>query len=235
MFEDSTFESNGRIRTRNRGWLLASVTLNGSVLLALVLIPLFFPQALPRQMMAYLMDAPAPEPAPQPKPAARPENATVIQTEMDGAHIFAPSRILPQISTVDRPEVLPSIGAADWGGSFAGPSNRDNPFGNARPTVRPEPKGAVHVPSTIVAGLLVVKILPIYPPIARAARVQGTVVLEAMISQAGTIEKLRVASGPVMLQQAAVDAVKAWRYRPYLLNGEPVEVETAVNVVFTLN
>ena len=65
-------------------------------------------------------------------------------------------------------------------------------------------------------------------------RIEGTVVLTATISKAGTIENLRVASGPAMLQQAALDAVKEWRYRPYLLNGEPVEVETTVNVVFTL-
>jgi protein TonB len=60
------------------------------------------------------------------------------------------------------------------------------------------------------------------------------VVLQATISKAGTIENLRVAGGPAMLQQAALDAVKTWRYRPYLLNGQPVEVETTINVIFTL-
>jgi protein TonB len=73
-----------------------------------------------------------------------------------------------------------------------------------------------------------------YPPIAKAARVQGTVVLQAMISKQGTIQDLRVVSGPAMLQGAAMDAVKTWRYRPYLLNNEPVEVETTINVIFTL-
>ncbi len=72
-----------------------------------------------------------------------------------------------------------------------------------------------------------------YPPIAKAARVSGTVVIQATISKTGTIENLRVISGPAMLQQAAMDAVRAWRYRPYLLNNEPVEVETTVNVIFT--
>ena len=76
--------------------------------------------------------------------------------------------------------------------------------------------------------------MPAYPPIAKANGIQGTVVLQATISRSGTIENLRVVSGPVMLQQAAMDAVKEWRYRPYLLNGEPVEVETTVNVVFKL-
>jgi protein TonB len=82
--------------------------------------------------------------------------------------------------------------------------------------------------------MLLQKVQPVYPPIAKAARVQGTVVLQAKISKTGSIEDLHVVSGPAMLQQAALDAVKSWRYRPYLLNNEPVEVETTVNVIFTL-
>jgi protein TonB len=85
-----------------------------------------------------------------------------------------------------------------------------------------------------MAGNLILKVTPNYPPIAKAARVQGTVVLQATISKTGSIENLRVITGPQMLQQAALDAVKAWRYRPYLLSGEPVEVDTTINVVFTL-
>ena len=76
--------------------------------------------------------------------------------------------------------------------------------------------------------------MPQYPAIAKAARIQGTVVLQATISKAGAITNLRVVSGPPMLQQAALDAVRSWRYKPYLLNGDPVEVETTVNVVFNL-
>jgi protein TonB len=82
--------------------------------------------------------------------------------------------------------------------------------------------------------MLLQKTVPLYPPIAKAARVSGTVILQATISKTGTIENLRVISGPAMLQQAALDAVKSWRYRPYLLNNDPVEVETTVNVVFSL-
>jgi protein TonB len=82
--------------------------------------------------------------------------------------------------------------------------------------------------------MLLSKSAPAYPPIAKAARVSGTVVLQATISKSGAIENLHVISGPAMLQQAALDAVKTWRYRPYLLNNEPVEVETTVNVIFSL-
>jgi protein TonB len=76
--------------------------------------------------------------------------------------------------------------------------------------------------------------MPQYPAIAKAARIQGTVVLQATISKSGSIQNLRVISGPPMLQQAALEAVRSWRYKPYLLNGDPVEVETTVNVVFNL-
>jgi protein TonB len=75
---------------------------------------------------------------------------------------------------------------------------------------------------------------PRYPAIAIAARIQGTVLLAAMISKAGAIENLRIVSGPPMLGPAAEEAVRTWRYRPYLLNGEPVEVETTVRVNFRL-
>jgi protein TonB len=86
----------------------------------------------------------------------------------------------------------------------------------------------------VVEGLLISKNIPVYPRIAVAMHAEGTVVLQATISKAGTIENLRVVSGPPVLQQSAIDAVKTWRYRPYLLGGEPVEVETTVNVIFTL-
>jgi protein TonB len=82
--------------------------------------------------------------------------------------------------------------------------------------------------------MLLRKVQPDYPPIARDARVSGTVVIQAKINKEGGIENLQVVSGPPMLQQAALDAVKQWRYRPYLLDGEPVEVLTTVNVFFSL-
>jgi TonB family protein len=83
--------------------------------------------------------------------------------------------------------------------------------------------------------LLLSKVGAVYPPIAKAAQISGTVVLQATISTEGAIENLRVVSGPAMLQQSALNAVKQWRYRPYLLNNTPVEVEITVNVVFSLN
>jgi periplasmic protein TonB len=84
-------------------------------------------------------------------------------------------------------------------------------------------------------GLLIKRTIPIYPPIALASHIEGTVVLQATISRSGTIANLHIISGPMMLQEAAKNAVQQWQYRPYLLSGEPVEVETTVNVIFKLN
>jgi TonB family protein len=94
--------------------------------------------------------------------------------------------------------------------------------------------GLINISSGVAAGLLLQKSVPVYPAIAKAARVSGTVVLLATISQIGTIENLRVISGPAMLQQAALNAVRTWHYQPYLYRGRPVEVQTTINVVFAL-
>lgn len=82
---------------------------------------------------------------------------------------------------------------------------------------------------------LIYRVQPVYPPIARQARIQGTVELRAIISKTGTIENLAVVGGHPMLVTSAVEAVRQWRYRPYLLNGEPVEVETEITVNFLLS
>ena len=93
----------------------------------------------------------------------------------------------------------------------------------------------VRVSQGVSQGLLIRKVQPLYPPLARQARIQGNVVLQAEISKDGTIENLRLVSGHPMLAPAAIEAVKQWRYKPYFLNGEPVEVETQVTVIFSLS
>jgi protein TonB len=96
------------------------------------------------------------------------------------------------------------------------------------------PKQPVTISSGVATGQLISPIRPIYPAIAKAAHIQGIVIIEATISRHGTIENLKVTEGPPMLRQAAIDAVAAARYRPFLLNGEPVEVQTSIHVIFSL-
>lgn len=85
-----------------------------------------------------------------------------------------------------------------------------------------------------MSGLIIKKVAPVYPPMARKARVQGTVILRVQISKSGNVENIQLVSGHTMLAPAAIEAVKQWEYKPYLLNGEPVDVETRVTVNFTL-
>jgi protein TonB len=92
----------------------------------------------------------------------------------------------------------------------------------------------VRVSSGVAQGLLIHQVKPTYPSIAVQARVQGTVVLQAVIAKDGTVQDLRVVSGHPLLVRAAMAAVQLWRYKPYLLNDQPVEVDTQINVNFTL-
>jgi protein TonB len=100
--------------------------------------------------------------------------------------------------------------------------------------VRRKDVGPVRVSTGVSEGMLLTPIRPVYPAIARMAGVHGAVVMEAVISKAGRIESLRAVSGPEMLRKAALDAVAPARYQPYLLSGEPTEVQTTITVVFTL-
>jgi TonB family protein len=92
----------------------------------------------------------------------------------------------------------------------------------------------VRVAETIVQGLIIKKVTPAYPPLARQARIQGLVFMKVQISKTGDVENIQLISGHPMLAPSAIEAVKQWKYKPYLLNGEPVEVETNVTVNFTL-
>jgi TonB family protein len=108
----------------------------------------------------------------------------------------------------------------------AAPASADS---NATKTPR-----QLSVPAAVMSRNLTNKAVPIYPPAAKKARIQGTVVLGAVIGKDGNIKSLRVLSGPSELQQSALDAVRQWTYKPYLLNGDPIEVETTVNIVYSL-
>jgi len=234
MFEDSTFESAGKIRTRSRGWMVAVFVFNSTILLALILIPLIYPEALPQIAMTFLMEAPPVTEAPQ--PVVRPENSPARQTEMNAERVQAPSRIPKDIWISRTPEPAMPGNVASLDSELGGPGSPDSPFGahGGRTTVVQAPKAVQQVSKGVMAGLLIHRVVPDYPTIPKNIHLEGTVVLEATISRSGSIENLRVVSGPALLQQAALDAVAQWRYRPYLLNGQPVEVETTVNVEFKL-
>ena len=151
-------------------------------------------------------------------------NGTVVRA-IATAKGYTPSSDITGVyiwSGVTKPQVNPHVGSVyDKGRDI-----NDH-------VMSPPPK-TITVSSGVMQDHLLVKTVPQYPAIAKEAHIQGTVVLQAKISKTGIIEELHVVSGPPLLCQAAMDGVKTWRYRPYLLNGVPVEVETQINVVFNL-
>jgi len=231
MFEDSTFESAGSIRTRSRGWMLATLAFNGAVLLAFALFPLLHPEALPRMVNIDLMTVP-----PQQEEQQQPVRRVVRATDTMRTQLLAP-RVIPatvyRSAMVEPPPTNPAA-TIPAGPPFGGDLRAFTRRGEG-PSVRPEPPAKARVSQGVMDGLLIGRVIPEYPPIAREMGIEGTVILQASISKTGTIENLRVVSGSEVLRQAAISAVSQWRYRPYLLNGEPVEVETTVDVTFTLH
>jgi protein TonB len=214
--------------------MIATFAFNAAILLALILIPLFYPEALTGKSITFLMSTP-PVPQEEPRPVARPEHTTLVRTQMPAGVLLAPIYIPrdPYIPATAEPAGNIDVTAMAFG-SPAGPIGTPHGTGTS-PNIVQAPIGPKHISSGVAVGLLVHKVVPKYPAIGIATRLEGTVILQATISKSGAIENLHVASGPAMLQQAALDAVQQWQYKPYLLNGEPVEVETTINVEFKLN
>jgi periplasmic protein TonB len=237
MFEDSLMESGNKIHARSKYWSIFTLLLDGALLLAFIVWPPLHPQALPTQVMARLMVAPPPPPPPQ-SPARTPR--VLVKSELLNRQLEAPSKIPKEIQMVKEAAVAPSMdGVKGVEGLADGPpGGLGTVIGNIgtgpASIVKPMRPRSLNVSSGVAAGNLLEKTVPQYPAIAKAARIQGTVVLQATISRTGLIQNLKVVSGPPMLQQAAVDAVRSWRYKPYFLNGDPVDVETTINVVFNL-
>jgi protein TonB len=163
---------------------------------------------------------------------------------MDAGKLMAPKVIPKEVKIIkEDPEPdMGSVGAVGGvpggvaGGSMGGVlGGVIGGIGTAPPPPKPKPTGPIRVGGNVQAARIVNRVQPIYPPLARQTRISGTVRLHAIISKDGTIQQLEVISGHPLLQQAALDAVRQWRYQPTLLNGEPVEVDTTIDVIFSLN
>jgi len=160
-------------------------------------------------------------------------------SEID-AGLHAPTKIPKDIKMLKEdaappPQMAGVAGMSGMGSAGGVPGGVMGGIGTApTPVVKvAPPKGPARVSGGVMAGSVISKTTPVYPPIAKAAHVSGAVVLHAIISKTGTIQNLTVISGPQMLQSAALEAVKTWRYKPYLLNNEPTEVDTTVTVNFS--
>jgi protein TonB len=209
-----------------------------------VLVPLIYTEALPSAQLMTFLVAPPPPPPPPPPPAAAP--VRVIRKVTAEDLMRAPTVIPRSIAKIsDKPEpesapfgVVGGVPGGMVGGSPGGVLGSIISSAAAAPPPPPPPKAVtpkrIRVGGQVEAARLIFQPKPEYPPLAKMARIQGTVRLEAVISRDGTIQDLRVVSGHPLLVKSAIEAVQRWRYQPTLLNGEPVEVVTEVDVNFTL-
>lgn len=239
MFADSMLETSWAQRSR-RGWMtLTSFGLQAVAAGVLLLLPLIGTTALPQLRPLSPPVSLAPPPGPPPTPSHPPSTA-ISQSNMLGNVLLAPRHIPISIQDVVEdvppPQFGPSGPYAQSGTGTGDPNGILKSIGTGpKPALPPPPPVHMVRLSNMREGDLIYKIKPDYPPLARSARIQGPVVLQAIISRQGTIENLRVLTGHPMLVRAAIDAVSQWRYRPYVLNNEPVEVETQITVNFSLS
>ncbi len=239
MFSESLVESSPLICTRNRFPALISIGVQITLVATLIVIPMLHPEVLPLAGSKLASLAPPPTPVPPP-PVVRPRVLTTTSSSAPSAPA-APSRAAEAVRallSLTGPAVETPVYAAS--NLNLAPTNSALPVGlaPASPNVSVGPKpGAGHpvaISSGVIAGMLLAPIRPDYPIIARTTRTEGTVIIQAIIAKDGRIQSAHVLSGPPMLQSAALEAVRSARYHPYLLNGQPTEVETSISIIFHL-
>jgi protein TonB len=225
----------GEMQKTHKPWAVTLSAIVQTIILGvIIIIPLIYTEALPKGMLNTFLVAPAPPPPPPPpQPVVKEIRAPKI---INIQKMVAPTVIPKSIAIVkdEAPVIYTNSGEGVAGGTGnvlggligSGPAGPPPP-----PTATPS---RIRVGGNVEAASLINKVTPQYPPIAKTAHVSGTVVLHAIIGKDGMIKELQYISGPPLLMKAAMDAVKEWRYKPTQLNGDPVEVDTTVDVVFTL-
>jgi periplasmic protein TonB len=256
MFEQTFVDGVGKT---NKTWtVLVSFIGQCFLIVIAIILPMIYFDALPQTQLTSFLVAPPPPPPPPPPPAATPQVKVVkiIPRQFDAGRLMAPKSIPKEIAQIKEEELPPpSSGAVGVVGGVPGGVAGGTPGGvlggiigsvpSAAPPPPPPPVKKVEekpkevqrirVGGNVQQAKLVRQPRPVYPPLAKQARIQGVVKLNAIISRDGTIQNLTVLSGHPLLVPSAMDAVKQWVYQPTLLNGEPVEVVTQVDVNFTLS
>jgi protein TonB len=243
MFAESLLETSWAERGRRSWTTLTSFGLQAVIIGLLLLIPLLTTVGLP---MARILQGPVswgtpPPPSPH---VMRPRATTIVQSNLADGRLIAPPAVPLQVRILNETEAPPQVSYNNdpgvHGGTGDGSPNgvwnalRESLNHAAPMPAAPPPTKREFRRSEILQGSLIRKVEPKYPPLAITARLQGQVVLAAVISKAGTIDNLRLVSGHPMFVRAAIDAVSQWRYRPYILNGDVIEVETQITVNFVL-
>jgi periplasmic protein TonB len=242
MFADSFLETSGMQRSRRNFITLTSFTLQAALVTTLIIFPLLHPEALPvLHRLATPVSFGNPFVQHLAVQQATHSGRTVVLNNATVYRLAQPSsRPTTQQQSSDEPSDPPQLcvncipGIGDPGSEIGVPGLLPTTATVVMPAP-PKPIVSVIRISHMDVGSLLHRVEPAYPPLARAAHIQGTVMMSALIGKNGAIENLRVLSGHPMLTTAAIEAVRQWRYRPYILNGEPVEVETQITVNFSLS
>jgi protein TonB len=248
MFADSVLEF-GVQRKRKFFATSTSFLINCLAIMLMLAVPLMFTEELPKAQLLTFLVAPPPPPPPPPPAAAEVHVVKQIQTDLlNNGALRTPTKIPQKIQMIKEEEAPPpmasnggvvggvpgGIPGGQLGGVIGSVISSSNSL-SAVPRFVPATPTRIRISGGVTKGLLIQRTEPTYPTLARAARVQGDVILSAVIDTNGQIQNLQLVSGHPMLVPAAIAAVKQWRYKPYLLNGQPVEVETTITVIFTLS
>ncbi|MCS7024165.1 MAG: energy transducer TonB [Bryobacteraceae bacterium] len=256
MFEQSLVDGRGKT---NKPWtVFVSFVTQLALVGVMILIPLIYTDTLPKAQLTSFLVAPPPPPPPPPPPAAvQPVKIVkVAPRQFDAGKLLAPKQIPKEVAMIKEEELPPAmaanvgvVGGVPGGvpggtpggviGGIIGAVPSAAPPPPPPPPVKKEEKPAtpqrIRVGGNVQSAKLIRQPKPIYPPLAKQARIQGTVKFQAIIGKDGTIQNLQLISGHPLLVPAATEAVKQWVYQPTLLNGEPVEVVTQIDVNFTLS
>jgi protein TonB len=239
MFERSLVISQRSHTSAGQRWTaLASITVQVGLAGVLIALPLLHPEAMPFRESAPKAFVPLLKmPKLRPVTVERSASKVVSTTPtlpVQGNPLIPPTTIRPGIPKDDGPPLQNFTGMANTGVVADVLANVGTGPARAVTVVAAHPSKLLNVSGGVSAGMLMAPIRPVYPVIAKAAHVEGTVVVEAIISKAGRIESLHVMSGPEMLRASAMDAIREARYQPYKLNGEPTEVQTTITVNFRI-
>jgi protein TonB len=244
MFDDLVISSANPKKT-NKPWTVAlSVLVQSAIVIFMILIPLIYTEALPKQLLTTFLVAPAPPPPPPPPAAAVTRIVKPVARLIQQGKMMAPTVIPKKVNMIKEEELPPDVGAVGVVGGVPGGVPGGSASGvlggiiggvGGGPPPPPRPtQTRIRVGGQVQQAKMLRMVQPVYPPIAKTAHISGTVMLHAIISKDGNVEQLEYISGPPLLMVAAMAAVKQWRYQPTTLNGEPVEVDTTISVVFTL-
>jgi protein TonB len=252
MFEQSFV--GGENVTRKASSVFISFLIQVALVIVGVLIPLIYTETLPTTQLTSFLVAPPPPPPPPPPPAAAApvKIVKVAPRQFDAGRLMAPKNIPKEIAMIKEDDAPPPSAAVGVVGGVPGGVPGGTPGGviggiiGSVPTAAPPPPPVkeppkpqvpkqIRVGGNVQAAKLISQPRPAYPPLARQARIQGTVRFNAVIGRDGTIQNLTLVSGHPLLVPSATEAVRQWRYQPTLLNGEPVEVVTVIDVNFTLS